>query len=578
MDCRPRHLVATAPVAPPGRSVADELPYYRQWVAWADHDRRRRALASDEVTIGVVVVVRKHAPPAGLTRLAGSLVEQHHRRWLLLIADASGGTALRALTIARRHLRVVSCDPGASDARAAHAALERGYAEGVSAVVVVGEHDTLAPGALSSLARAMHDGADVAYADHDELSDDGSLVAPNLKPDWSPDLLLSQHYTVRPVAFSSSALRSCGGIRPEAGAAWEYDLVLRATERTDRITHLGEVLLHVGSVDGEDASVTPYEAEATVVAETLARRGLSAQVETGPDTGVRRVRRMVSAEPLVTVVIPFRDGAALLRRCVDSVVRTTADRPVELLLIDNASVEPETHALLGRLARFEGVHIVHDPQPFNWAAINNDAVARCNGDVLLFLNNDTEATRTGWLAALLEQAMRSDVGAVGPRLVYPTGELQHIGVVVGLGGAAGHVLRGLPGELPGYRDMAVTLRETSAVSGACLMTRRDCFDLIGGFDRSMPTDLHDIDYCLRLGDAGLKTIFTPFAELVHDESPTRGSSGNLASIRSFLERWGEFISAGDPYLNRNLTRRDGSCSLRRPGEERWWETWRTTVG
>jgi GT2 family glycosyltransferase len=577
MDCRPRHLVAKAPVTPPGKSVADELVSYRRWVASADGERRQRAPTVDEVTIGIVVVVREDAPAAGLTRLADTLVEQPHRRWLLLAACAPGSAAGDALTIVRRHLRVVPCDPGASDARAAQCAVERGYAEGVSAFVAVGAQDALAPGALSSLASALRDGADIVYADHDEISDDGHLGAPRLKPDWSPDLLLSQHYTARPVAFSSSAMRSCRGVRLQAGAAWEYDLVLRASEHTDRITHLGEVLLHMGSAAGQGTSIEPYEAEAAVVEETLSRRGVAAKVEDGSVFGVRRIRRVITDDPLVSVVIPFRDGAALLRRCVDSVLRTTSDRRVELVLVDNASVEPETHALLARLAELEGVRVVHDPQPFNWAAINDDAVARCQGDVLLFLNNDTEAIRRGWMTALLEQALRSDVGAVGPRLVYPTGELQHIGVVVGLGGAAGHVLGGVPGASRGYLDMAVTLRETAAVSGACLATRRECFDRVGGFDRSMPTDLNDIDYCLRLGEAGLKTIFTPFAELVHDESPTRGSSGNLASIRSFLERWGELIRAGDPYLSRNLTRRDGSCALRRPGEERWWETWRTTV-
>src|SRR5579872_3476125 len=333
MDCRPRHLVAKAPVTPPGNSVADELVSYRQWVASADGERRQRAPTVDDVTIGIVVLVREDAPAAGLTRLAGTLVERPHRRWLLLAACAPGSAAVEALTVAGRHLRVVPCDPGASDARAAQCAVERGYAEGVSAFVAVGAQDALAPGALSSLASALRDGADIVYADHDEISDDGHLGAPRLKPDWSPDLLLSQHYTARPVAFSSSAMRSCRGVRLQAGAAWEYDLVLRASEHTDRITHLREVLLHMGSAAGHGTSIEPYEAEAAVVEETLARRGVAAEVEDGPVFGVRRIRRVITDDPLVSVVIPFRDGAALLRRCVDSVLRTTSDRRVELVLV-----------------------------------------------------------------------------------------------------------------------------------------------------------------------------------------------------------------------------------------------------
>jgi GT2 family glycosyltransferase len=369
-------------------------------------------------------------------------------------------------------------------------------------------------------------------------------------------------------------------VRPEAGEAWEYDLALRATEQAGRIDHITGVLLHRGptAVDG-DAGATGVGADAgrRVLEETMTRRGEEGHVEAGPRPGTFSVRRRVAGDPLVSIIVPFRDGAPLLRRCVDSVLRTVDGVRTELVLVDNASTEPESLALVRQLSDTAGVRVVEDARPFNWAAINNRAVAETSGTVLLFLNDDVAARHAGWLAAMLEHAVRPDVGAVGARLVYPTGQLQHAGVVIGLGGAAGHVLRGLPGDAPGYLDQAVVTRDVSAVTGACLMTRRSCFEEMGGFDEDLSTDLNDVDYCLRLRVAGYRTVVTPLAELVHEESPTRGSSGNVTSIRAFLGRWEPSVRAGDPYLNRNLTRLDGSCRLRTDDEEGWWESWRASL-
>ena len=573
-DCDSRALVVAPAVGHPGPSVAEDLDRYEDWLARFDAGRAQVAPTPDGPAIGIVVVGRA-ARPDLLTRLVGSLVAQTYRHWLLLAPCLDDRDAPAALAVVGQRLRTVACAPGTSDASAAGEAVGRGYREGVAAFMVVGESDVMAPGALDAVARALGAGADVVYGDHDVVADDGSHRDPHLKPDWSPDLLLGTDYLARPVTVSAAIMRSCGGPRPAAETAWEYDLVLRATESARSVVHIDEVLLHSGSPVSQSA---PSGADVrAAVGEAVTRRGIAGHVEPGPTPAVHYVRRTVSGDPVVSIIVPFRDGAPLLRRCVDSIRQTVRDQRFELVLVDNASTEPETIALISRLSGAADTRIVRDPQPFNWATINNAAVLESRGDVLLFLNNDTAPRRAGWLTAMLEQALRDDVGAVGARLVYPGGELQHIGVVVGLGGAAGHVLRGLPGDEPGYQDMAVTLRETSAVTGACLMTRRSCFEAVGGFDGAMPTDLNDIDYCLRLSQAAWKTVFTPLAELVHDESPTRGSSGNIDSIRFFLERWEPLIRSGDPFLNRNITRMDGSCSLRRETEQRWWVTWRSSL-
>ena len=250
---------------------------------------------------------------------------------------------------------------------------------------------------------------------------------------------------------------------------------------------------------------------------------------------------------------------------------------VDFVLVDNGSVQPETQTLVERLARRDDVAVVADGRPFNWSALNNAAVALARGDVLLFLNNDIEARQPGWLDVLAAQAMRPDVGAVGARLLYPDGRLQHCGVVIGVGGAADHLLAGLDGRQPGYLHMAVCSRESAAVTGACLATRREVFDTLGGFDESLGVDLNDIDYCLRAQREGLTVLYEAGAELIHHESPSRGFAGGARDIRRFIDRWRASILAGDPYLSPHLTRKDSSCALRGADEAEWWHRWYASI-
>ena len=238
---------------------------------------------------------------------------------------------------------------------------------------------------------------------------------------------------------------------------------------------------------------------------------------------------------------------------------------------------PKRSTLVERLQQRPDTAVHSDSRPFNWAALNKAAARSAGGDVLVFMNNDMEARRTGWLGALCAQAVRPDIAAVGARLLYPGGRIQHCGVVLGMGGAAGHVLAGLDGSQGGYLDMSVTTRECAAVTGACLATRKEVFNALGGFDESLGVDLNDVDYCLRAQLRSLRVIFEPAAELIHYESPSRGTAGDVADIVRFIDRWEHSIVSGDPYLNANLTRMDGSCTLRHPNETAWWQQWRTTL-
>jgi GT2 family glycosyltransferase len=460
-----------------------------------------------------------------------------------------------------------------AETRAADAAAAAFAASEAPGVALLDPGDELAPDATAVLIGALA-GADIAYADEDHLGTGDGSTNPALKPDWSPELLLSTPYLGRPFVLRRPVVDAAGGIGMLAGGDWEHDLMLRATETTDRVAHVAEILYH----RGPQPPVPRLPIGSGAVTGALARRGDDGSVQPGPLSGSWRVHRRAHTRPTVSAIIPFRDGARFLRTCVDSVTATAGDVDLELVLVDNGSVEPETRTLVERLAGRTNVIVVRDDRPFNWAALNNHAVDSSRGDVLLFLNNDIEARHDGWLEVLAAQALRPEIGAAGARLLYPTGRVQHAGLVIGLGGAAGHVLVGLDGDAPGYLGMAMLARDCSAVTGACLAIRRPVFDDLGRFDVSLGLDLNDIDFCLRARQRGLRVVYEPLAELVHYESPSRGTSGSVDDIARFVDRWEGLIAAGDPFLNRHLTRLNSTCALRGPDEEGWWQAWRSTLG
>lgn len=522
--------------------------------------------------------------PLWLRRSLQSVVVQSQPHWRLSLALCGPPSAaiesvlseeLSGLDAAR--VGRAPTEPGTALAEALALALEGAEAP---FVLVVGQHDELAPDALALLGQAVAN-APLAYGDEDQIDGVETTWRPALKPDWSPDLLLSTAYLGRPLLASTALVLASGGIRAVDDGDWEHDLMLRMTEHADRVEHVAEVLYSRRSqshVVGEPPATTAPRADdgypgPGAVTRATARRGEVGTVDAGPTPGTWRFRRSPPARTLVSAIVPFRDGAAFLRTCTDSVTATTDDVDLQLVLVDNGSVEPETLSLLERLETRDDVTVVRDDRSFNWAALNNAAVDVARGEVLLFLNNDIEARRPGWLGVLAAQALRPDVAAVGARLLYPGGRVQHSGVVIGIG-AAGHTLVGLPADQPGYLGLAVLTRDCSAVTGACMASRRNVFEEMDGFDEDLGIDTNDIDFCLRARERGYRVVYEPLAELIHYESPSRGKTGTVPDIRRFMLRWDEQIETGDPFLNPHLTRLDGSCALRRPEEEEQLHQWR----
>jgi GT2 family glycosyltransferase len=567
----PARPLRRPPAEPPTVSGADDAVLYERWLEREEvraderraYLRERLAARQNLPEISVVTGPLPHAV-AAVVSVIGSLRVQLHSRWQLSVCVEGDGEDIRRILdeVSRADARVLvsyGADPNRVS-QALQTALERTTGEWV---VFLRDGDRLDAEALGEIALAvsMEPETDVLYTDEDSVDRSGRRCAPRFKPDWSPDLLLSQPYVGGLLAVRRSLVEPVGGIRSGFDGAEHYDLALRVTERAKRVTHLPKVLCHrlaQGASNGVESP--PAACVRTVIADALARRGEEGTVEDGDAPGTFRVRRAIRSTPRVSIIIPFRDEPDLLGRCIASIRRFAGYENWEALLVDNQSWLPETRALLARLEGDPHCRLLRHDNPFNWSEINNWAAEQSDGELLLFLNNDIEACREGWLVAMIEHAQRPEVGAVGARLLYPNGLVQHAGVILGLRGVANHAFRFFPAADPGYLALAKSIRNCSAVTGACMMVRRNVFEEAGRFDERFGVVFNDIDFCLRLRERGYWIVFTPFAELLHFESMTRGAADEIADAGQLAKRW---LTPGrsDPYFNPNLGRSDFGLAL-----------------
>jgi GT2 family glycosyltransferase len=550
--------------------VAADPTDYSSWVVEREAARCRDARRRSDHSLHLVMLV--HEPRSLAVALTlRALARQTSRRWTLDITSTDPdqlATTVRACLPRRLrpHVRLHRTERPENERQL----LVESLPEDDGPVALVYPGDVWAPDAVSMLTSRLTPRS-VVYADEDRIDEAGSHVLPRFKPDYSPDFLLATNYVGRPLAMGAEVMRALPGrLVADGGPDLEHDVALSACDAASSVVHVPEVLCH-RQTDTETESDS-----GTHVVEALRRRDDAGLVAYDEALHLHTITRSSRAAP-VSILIPFKDQPRFLRTCLDSVTATAEHGRIEFVLIDNGSTDLEMLALRDRVAQRPDVKLLVDPSPFNWAKLNNAGAGLATGEVLLFLNDDIEARHQGWLSSLVGHALRSDIGAVGARLMYPGGSLQHCGIVVGLGGAAGHPLAGLGSGQVGYLGMDRTTRECSAVTGACIATRRDVFDELGGFDDSLGVDLNDVDYCLRARKAGYRTIYDASACLVHHESPSRGTAGGTGDIVRFVERWGRYIAEGDPYLNPHLTRADPSCRLATPEEAERWKQWHSTL-
>ncbi|SEU35543.1 glycosyltransferase [Stigmatella erecta] len=513
-----------------------------------------------------------NTPESVLRACLDSVRAQSYDRWEMCIAD-DGSTAPHVVRVLREYadldkrIRFIRTPSNGGIAKATNAALDLVQGE---YVCFLDHDDTLAPHALAEVALRLQaePEADLLYSDEDRMDQSGRRVLPFFKPGWSPDLLRSANYICHFLVVKRDLLEKVGRIREGFDGAQDYDLILRVSEQAQRIAHIPRILYHwrMSAVSmAADVRNKPKASDAArrALADHLARCSEEAVIEE-PLPTTFHMRYPVRGKPLVSIIVPFKDKPELLAKLVESLERHNSYGHYELLLISNNSVRPETHALLDRLVD-PRIRKLTWNEPFNYSAINNFGVRNAQGELLLFLNNDVEALKAGWLEELIGQAQRPAVGAVGPKLVFPDQTIQHAGVILGMGGFAGHVFARLADRAEwtafGHADWT---RNYLAVTSACVMMRRDVFESVGGYDESFIVCGSDVELCLRIVAKGLRVVYTPAAKLLHDESATRrvDSIPEVDFWRSF-STYRRYLREGDPFYNPNLSLTMGDGTLRR---------------
>ncbi len=560
-----------------GLSAAPPKDPYRHWIAWLDedpdrdrarHEARLSGLARRPL-ISVLRVVPSGPVVAGTTGLREQIYPAVEE---ILAVPAGSEIGTAASRFGPAATRVVQFDPGEDRAGALNRALAVASGE---YVVALPEWAKLPAHAFLEWALALSAAPQprLLYADEDTLAETGERSDPRFKPAWSPEVLRSHDYLGDPTFFHARTLRSLGGWRTGFGAAADHDLKLRFSEAVQayEIVHIAKVLLHRTGAAAESAGAAPDQAAVRVVASHLERVGLPAAAVPDPRSPYPRIRHRLPSPPLVSLLIPTRDRAALLSTCIRSILERTVYQRFEIVIIDNESSEEETFALFRSFTSDDRIRVLRKPGPFNFSSLNNEAAAAARGAVLGLLNNDLEVISPDWLDEMVGHAVQPEIGCVGAKLYYPDDTIQHAGVVIGLGSAAGHGHKGAPRAARGYLDRLVTVTNVSAVTGACLVVRKEVYDEVGGLDAThLEVAFNDIDFCLKVRQAGYRNVFTPFAELYHHESASRGPDETPEKARRFAaevttlrKRWGAELLA-DPYYSPHLTLHgeDYSCRTR----------------
>lgn len=500
-----------------------------------------------------------------------SVINQLYPNWELCIADDASDKphikkVLNEYAQKDSRIKIVFRDENGHISESSNSALDVATGEYIG---LLDHDDELTINALYENVKLLnqHPEADIVYSDEDKISEEGVRHSPYFKPDWSPDLLLSQMYTCHFSIYRKSLVDQVGGFRKGYEGSQDYDLVLRVSELTEKIYHIPKILYHWRSIPestASGASVKNYTHYAGIRAleDTIIRRNMDATiVELKNYPNMYRVRYTTQNEPLVSIVIPTRDMSDILDTCLTSIFTKTTYQNFEIIIVDNGSSEEKTFEVFDKWKKLEPgkVTILSLNIPFNYSKLNNAAVEVANGDLVLLLNNDIEVIDTNWLEEMVGYAIQRDIGAVGVKLLYPDNTIQHSGVIMGLGGVAGHAFRCASANDPGYFGALLVNRNSSVVTAACLMVRKEVYHEVSGLEEELSVAFNDVDFCLKLLEKGYYNVVLNNIGLYHHESKSRGVEDTPEKLKRFQseidymhKHWKKYIDL-DPYYNPNLS-------------------------
>lgn len=545
--------------------------YYRDHILTKNEVKsQKQFIFKNNIKISVIVPLY-NTPENFLTQMIQSVINQTYSNWELCLADGSDDDHKIVHDICNNYIN--------TNKNIIYKKLEKnlGISENTNACIelatgdylaLLDHDDILGIDALFEVVKVINEkNADFIYSDETTFSDTPSdAYCYNFKPDFAPDTLRSVNYICHLSVFKRELLEKSGYFRSEFDGSQDYDLFLRLTENAKNIIHIPKVLYywrcHKNSV-AFDVSAKPYTIKAAKKAlqSHLERIGLKGEIIDAPILSTYKINYELTSTPLISILIPNKDHINDLKKCINSILNKSTYKNFEIIIIENNSQKKSTFEYYKDLETNSKIKIITWNGEFNYSAINNFGTKNSSGEYIVLLNNDIEIITPNWIEEMLMYAQRDDVGAVGVKLHYPDNTLQHAGVVIGIGGVAGHSHRKFPSTDPGYMGRLLQVQNIAAVTAAFLMTKRSIFDEINGLDENYKVAFNDVDYCMKITQIAKKLIvFNPFVEAYHYESKSRGLEDTpekqmrfTNETKLFLNKWAEYLKNGDPYYNTNLS-------------------------
>lgn len=572
--------------------TGQEAITYEKWFALhkaskSQLEEQRKAKFEYEPKFSIAVPLYR-TPEKYLREMIQSVTDQTYGNWELCLADGGGrensvGAVVREYSERDSRIRYVQLEENLGIAGNTNAALDMARGDFLA---LLDHDDLLAPDALYECVKAVNSnpGTDIVYTDEDKIDMEGKHhFDPHFKPDFNPDLLRSNNYICHFFTVKREIAEKIGGFKSAYDGAQDYDFIIRCTEQSEKIVHVPRILYYwrahpASTALNQDSKQYAFDAGIRVLEDYYARKGIPVEVSHGASPGIYRTVYGLEQEPLVSVLIPSKDNREDLDQCLRSILERSDYKNVEVIVIENNSVEPETFAYYEKIKKkYAGLKVVtwKGDGKFNYSALNNFGASEARGEYLLLLNNDTEFIDAESLREMVRIAQRPEVGIVGARLWYPDRTLQHGGVAVGIGGVANHIHQGLPEGEPGYMNRPACTQDLSAVTAACMMVRKTLYEELGGLTEELAVAFNDIDFCLRVREAGYLIVYDPYVQLYHYESKSRGRDDDSPEkierfadeTEYFQRRWARFLAEGDPNYNPNFSLETADYSLREHNQD-----------
>jgi GT2 family glycosyltransferase len=549
--------------------------------SWINHKLSKETLdnefnsnypSTQERPLISIIMPVYNTPLVFLKEAIESVQQQQYPHWELCIADDNSThekvkKLLRAYALKDKRIKVVFRTENGHISATSNSAMELAKGE---YVLFMDHDDLLTSNCIWEVVKSIHANTrpDIVYSDEDKIDEFKRHTQPYFKPDWSPDHLLAKNYIGHVCVIKKDLIDQVNGFRTGFEGSQDYDLLLRTTEIAKKIVHIPKVLYHwrihqASAAAGEDVKPYAYIAAKKSLEETLKRRGMDGKVRYLSGLRGYRIDYSIQREGLVSIIIPTKDQTELLKNAIDSILHQTEYRNFEIIVLNNNSTTTELEDFLNDYTQKYPnlINRIEAHFSFNFSKLMNIGVSHARGEYILFLNNDVEVIDASWLSTMVSFAQQKHIGAVGARLLYPDDTIQHAGVIVGLGGVAGHAFTGQYKDDPGYFNLIQTVNNYSAVTAACLMCRKEVFEQVHGMDEQFEVEYNDVDFCLKIVDAGYYNVYVPQVELYHYESATRGHphqskasyERHLKEMKLFIQKWEQYVK-NDPFYNPNLNR------------------------